>query len=198
MLKKGLIIVISAPSGAGKTTLCYRLVNKLRNLKYSISYTTRQARKGEKNGIDYFFVTNEKFEKMKNNNKFAEWACVHDHYYGTPHSFLKQTINSGNDIILDIDVQGGLKIKESYPEAILIFVMTKSINELEYRLRKRGKDSENVIKKRLFNARMELKYLSKYDYLVINDDLKRAVNEIKTIISVEHLRINSKFIPKFD
>jgi guanylate kinase len=134
---------------------------------------------------------------MARNGKFVEWACVHDHYYGTPKDFLEATLRSGTDIILDIDVQGAVKIRRSYPDAVGIFVMTPSMKVLEQRLRARKKDSEEVIRRRLANARKELTCLPKYAYLVINDNVARAADDIKSIILAEHLRIDHRPIPKF-
>jgi guanylate kinase len=197
MRQKGLIIILSAPSGAGKSTLCGMLVNRLPNLEYSISYTTRAPRPGEKDKVDYFFVSEKKIKQMAREGKFAEWACVHDHLYGTPRHFLAQEVRSGKDIILDIDVQGGEKIRKAFPDAVSIFVMTPSIKELEKRLRQRKKDDEAVIRKRLINARKELRHLPHYQYLVINDTLSKAADEIQSIITAEHLKIEHMPAPRF-
>jgi len=197
MSRKGLIIVVSAPSGAGKSTLCLRLLKKVPRLRYSISYTTRPPRPGEKNGKDYFFVSERSFRDMVRRRAFVEWACVHDHFYGTPKEFLDKMVRTGNDVILDIDVQGGEKIRRAYPDAVMIFVMAPSMQVLERRLRARKKDSEEVIGRRLLNARKELNYLPKYTYLVINDVLSDAADEIESVISAEHLRINRQKVSKF-
>jgi guanylate kinase len=189
MKTDGLVIVISAPSGAGKTTLCKELIKKKPNLKFSISATTRPARKGEKNGLDYYFITKNKFFKMVRAGQFAEWARVHDHYYGTPKKLVQKCISGGRDILLDIDVQGGVNIKKKFPCAVLVFVMTPSMKALEQRLRKRKKDAEQVIQKRLKNARKELGYLPKYCYLIINDRLTKAVEQLEKIVEAEHLKL---------
>jgi guanylate kinase len=197
MTQKGLIIVISAPSGAGKTTLC-RLVSKtLPKIKYSISCTTRPKREGEKNKHDYYFLSKEEFVRTIKAGGFAEWALVHGNYYGTPKKALNSLLSNGFDVIMDIDVQGGLKIKKAYADAVLIFVMAPSLKELEDRLNGRNKDDKAVIAKRMRNASEELKQLPRYDYLVINKELKTAQEEIEEIIKSEHKRTVNIRIPKF-
>lgn len=197
MQKDGLVIVISAPSGAGKTTICKELIKKKPDLRFSISCTTRPARKGEKNGKDYFFIAKKEFFKMVRGKKFAEWARVHDQYYGTPKEYIEKHLKQGRDVLLDIDVQGGVKILKKYPLAVLIFVMTPSFRVLEKRLRARKKDSESVIQKRLKNARMELGFLPQYSYLIINDDLPAAVKQLQNIVEAEHLKLQHLRETKF-
>ena len=197
MSEKGIIIVISAPSGAGKTTICRRLAGKLDKLEYSVSCTTRPKRPGESNRIDYYFMTEGEFMKTARSGGFAEWALVHGHHYGTPKKPLERLLNKGYDVIMDIDVQGGLNIKKSYPEAVLIFVMTPTFKELEKRLRARKKDSDDTMRRRLRNARKELKSLPRYEYLVINDELKRAEKDVEAVIEAEHKRIARIEMPKF-
>jgi guanylate kinase len=197
MRRHGLIIVVSAPSGAGKSTLCSRLVRKLPRLKYSISYTTRPPRPGEKDGVDYFFTSVTEFREMMRGKKFVEWACVHGNYYGTPKHFLEKETQDGNDIVLDIDVQGGEKIRETFTDAVMIFIMAPSMSVLERRLRGRKKDSEDVIRRRLRDARKEIRYLPKYTYLVINDDLARATRDMEAIIAAEHLKLKHRTISGF-
>jgi guanylate kinase len=189
MSNNGLIIVISAPSGAGKSTICSRLVAAIKKAHLSISYTTREPRPGERNGVDYFFVSKPKFKKMVSEHKFLEWALVHNNYYGTPKNTIRSSVNRGRDIILDIDVQGGL--------AVLVYIMTPTMKILEKRLRERKKDSEETIKMRLKNARKELKIIPKYDYMVINGRLQEAVKKVLSIVSVERERIVNKRIPSF-
>ncbi len=180
--KRGSIIVVSAPSGAGKTSICNEIVKSMPDTVYSISYTTRLPRSGEKNGLEYFFTDESKFKKMIKDKAFAEWARVHDNYYGTPKSFLDKTLKSGKNVLLDIDVQGGIKIKKQYPDACMIFIMTPNLKALKERLTLRNKDSKKTIDMRLKNAKKELESLAKYEYLIINDDFEEAVNSVKTII----------------
>jgi len=197
MTTKGLIIVVSAPSGAGKTTLCRLVSASMPKVKYSVSCTTRPKREGEKHGFDYFFLSKEEFIKSIKSGGFAEWALVHGNYYGTPKKPLNALLERGCDVIMDIDVQGGLKIKKAYPEAVLIFVMAPSFKELEKRLKRRNKDEKAVIEKRLDNARKELKQLPRYEYLVINRELKKAQKEIEEIVNSEHKRTRNIKIPRF-
>lgn len=181
--KKGKVIVISAPSGSGKTTICKHLLKFNPQLVFSVSYTTRPPRQGEVNGKDYFFVSEKKFIKMIKQKKFLEWAKVYNNYYGTSKQQVLKTINSGRDILLDIDVQGGKNIKKIFPDGIFIFVLPPSWKELKQRITLRGKDSPDEIKKRLKNVNKELKYIKYYDYVVINDDLEKTVQTINQIIT---------------
>jgi guanylate kinase len=182
---KGLLIVVSAPSGTGKTTLCRMLLKEFENMEFSVSYTTRPPRKGEVNGKDYFFVSREEFERMVEEGDFLEWANVYGNLYGTSKSQVLKALEEGKDILLDIDVQGALQVKKNLPEAVLIFIMPPSFEELEKRLRSRGTDSEEVIEKRLNVAKEEIKKAPFYDYIVVNDVLDVAFNKLKAIITAE-------------
>jgi len=185
--RKGLIIVISGPSGVGKTTLFKKLQKVAPELKYSISYTTRKPRKNEVHSKDYFFVTEDEFKQMIKSKKFLEWAIVHNNYYGTLKKFVDDTISQGKDVILAIDVQGARKIKKIYPKnLVLIFILPPSWEELRTRLYARAKDNLKTIKLRLQNAKKELRYITDYDYLVINDKITTAVKKIKEIINSVH------------
>lgn len=184
-----LLIVVSAPSGAGKTTLCHRLCELTENLCYSISVTTRPPRPGEVNGHDYYFVTEQEFRNKIANNEFLEWAQVHNFFYGTSRQFVENCFAQDKDVILDIDVQGGLAIRSQFKETVLIFVLPPSWSVLKSRLTDRGKDSKGEIIKRLTNAKKEIDCLAKYDYLVINDQLDKAVQEIQAIVVTEHCKI---------
>jgi guanylate kinase len=181
-VKKGSIIVVSAPSGAGKTSICGAIIKIDKNTVNSISATTRPPRYGEKNGVDYFFVNEKKFNSMIKSKKFAEWAEVHGNYYGTPKSFLEKTLKSGKNVLLEIDVQGGINIKKQYPQACMVFIMAPDLKTIENRLTARNTDSGKVIKRRLQNAKKELKSLSEYEYLVINENFDKAVESFLTII----------------
>ncbi len=191
MLKKakGLIVVISAPAGCGKTTLCKRLLQASPSFICSVSFTTRAPRKNEIEGVDYYFVSREEFEKLIKENVFVEWAEVHGHLYGTSGDFLRKNIKAGKDVVLEVDVKGGRKIKEKYPEAILIFILPPSWKELEKRLRGRATEEEKSIRQRLRTAKEEIKYLPYYDYFVVNDDVNQALKEILTIIEAERNKI---------
>ncbi|MCR4663675.1 MAG: guanylate kinase [Endomicrobiaceae bacterium] len=189
MKKKGMIIIVSAPSGAGKTSICDALIESDKNIVYSVSTTTREPRKGEKNGREYYFVSDDEFKKMVKKNMFVEWATVHNHFYGTSKKVLEQTVNKGKDILLDIDVQGAVKIKKQYKDALMIFITTPSLKILKERLIKRNKDSLEVIKTRIENAKKELTYLPKYDYLILNDKLDESIEKAKAIICAERLSI---------
>ncbi|MDR1474223.1 MAG: guanylate kinase [Endomicrobium sp.] len=195
-IKLGNIIIVSAPSGAGKSSICDAvLASDKENITYSISYTTRSPRKGEKNGKNYFFVSEENFKKMIEEDKFVEWAKVHDNYYGTSKEFLEKVLDEGKNIILEIDVQGGIKIKNEYPDrSCMIFVMTPDFKTLEERLIARNKDCRDSINMRMINAKKELEYLPQYEYLVINKDFSIAVESVKTIIASLKYRIQKDTI----
>ena len=184
--RKGIIIVVSGFSGAGKGTLMKELTKKYDNYALSVSATTRNPRPGEVNGREYFFVTNEEFEKLINENGLIEHAGYVDHYYGTPRKFVEDKLSQGIDVILEIEIQGALQIKEQYPDAVLLFVMPPSVAELEKRLRGRGTETEEVILQRLKRAKEESVGIEKYDYLVINDDLEKCTERLHSIIEAAH------------
>jgi guanylate kinase len=188
--KKGLLIVLSGPSGAGKGTICKALMEKEKDLKLSISATTRQPRSGEIEGKNYFFKSEEEFEKMIENDSFLEWAKVYGHYYGTPKDFVLKNLDEGNDVVLEIDIQGALKIKEKFPEGVFIFILPPSMEELKNRIKKRGTETEEEIIKRFKSAYEELNYVSRYNYVVINDSVEEAVEKIKAIIIAEKCRVD--------
>ena len=180
--KTGHLFIISAPSGAGKSTLCRAVRNRFPDLLYSISYTTRLPRKGEQNGVDYHFITKEAFEKGISESQWAEWADVHGNYYGTPAEFLDKSIASGQDVLLDIDVQGTRQVLKRYPDSITIFIMPPSLEILRNRLEKRSTDSPEVIDVRLKNAQMEMAQKDLYDHVIINDHLQDAVAELIALL----------------
>lgn len=181
-LKKGKVIVISAPSGTGKTTVCRKLLEQNPDIVFSVSYTTRQRRTTEVDGKDYYFVSEHKFKELVKQNKFVEWAKVHNHYYGTPKEPVIKAINSGKNILLDIDVQGGKKIKKIFPDGVFIFLLPPSWTDLKQRIIRRGQDNIKEIKLRLRNVVKELKYVKYYDYIVINDKLDNTIKVISDII----------------
>ena len=182
MSSKGNLIVLSAASGSGKTSLTARLLKEMPSLEFSVSHTTRAPRKGEKHGADYFFVSEAEFELMIEKGAFLEYAHVYGNYYGTSHDFVAAQIEAGKDVLLDIDVQGAMKVKKAWPDAILIFVFAPSFEALRERLIKRGLDDPEVIARRLRIARDEIRCYDEYDYVVVNDDLKSALLELKSIV----------------
>jgi guanylate kinase len=193
---KGTLFVISAPSGAGKTTLCQKLLNKNPDLKLSVSYTTRQPRKGETNDVDYTFIDKPKFLKMADRGEFAEWAMVHGNLYGTSIKRLKKLNKDGYDIILDIDIHGAVQLKKTCENTVFIFVLPPSIEVLKERLVGRKTDSEDVIRERIDNAKAEIAYYNDYDYIIVNDNLDKAYKELESIITASRL-ISSKVDAKW-
>jgi guanylate kinase len=187
-MRKGLIFVVSAPSGAGKTSLCKRVVEILPDLRHSISYTTRPQRAGERDGVDYHFVPEERFLQMVERDEFVEWAVVHGNRYGTSEESLRRYEEEGIDVILDIDVQGARQINKKLGRGVYIFVLPPTPEELEKRLRKRGTDGEEEVRKRLLNAREEIGQIGHYDYVIINDLFDDAVKRLKSIIVTERSR----------
>jgi guanylate kinase len=179
--KPGVLFIISAPSGAGKSTLCRAVLNRFTDLIYSVSYTTRSLRGGEKNGVDYHFIHKDEFEKGITQGRWAEWAEVHDHYYGTCADFLDGELNAGRDILLDIDIQGAGQILQRYPDSVTIFIMPPSLETLKARLQSRGTDSPEVIAVRLKNAQNEIAQKDIYRHIIINDRLTDAVAELIAI-----------------
>lgn len=174
--------MVSAPSGTGKTTIIKKVLKKIPDLYFSVSHTTREKRKGEKEGRDYYFVDEKTFKKLIKKGQMLEWAKVHKNYYGTSKREIFSKIEKGIDVLLDIDTQGSFQIKKKYPSSIHIFVMPPSYEELEKRLRGRGDLEESKINIRLNNAKREVKKWSRYDYVIVNDDLKKAVNSMINII----------------
>lgn len=194
--KVGKLIIISGPSGVGKGTVCNELRLYKPNLKYSISATTRLARTGETHGVNYYFLTMDKFKEMVQQNLFLEYAQVYGNYYGTPRENVEELLDAGYDVILEIDIQGAFQVKEKFPQGVFIFIMPPSIDELRNRIVSRGTESEESLANRLGSVESEIKCVDKYDYLVVNDDLDRCVREIEAIITAEQCRVqrNKLFI----
>jgi guanylate kinase len=186
--KQGLLFVVSAPSGAGKTSLCRAVTNSLETITHSISYTTRKPRLGEIDGRDYHFVSEQRFQEMVRAGDFAEWAEVHSNLYGTSRRVLDDMIVRGIDVILDIDTQGAKQIREKYDTAVYVFIMPPSLTILEERLRNRKSDQEDEIKKRMRRAREEIRDYTMYDYLIVNRDFDRALAELRSLIIAERCR----------
>ncbi len=178
---KGTLFVVSAPSGTGKTTLCRRLLAEFDELEFSISCTTRAPREGEVNGRDYYFLSRDEFEKRIEQGDFLEWAEVYGHLYGTPKSLVLKALSEGKSILLDIDPQGALQVKKNYPLAVLVYILPPSLEELERRLLRRGKDSIKTIKERLSSVRKELLNVKNYDFILINDDIDRCYFSLRAI-----------------
>jgi guanylate kinase len=189
--KRGLLFIVSAPSGTGKTTLVERLVKVTPNLRMSRSYTSRAARAGERDGVDYNFITRVQFEKMAEDNEFLEWADIYGNYYGTAVADTEQLLAGGEDVVLVIDVQGARQVRSRGLENIGIFVLPPSAQALEQRLRGRSKDSEEQIRRRLEVACREVTDVASYDYVVINDDLEPCVERLKSIVVAERARVRA-------
>ena len=180
----GHIFILSAPSGAGKTTLCKAILNRYPDMRYSISYTTRPPRPGEANGVDYYFISKNKFIKDIENEKWAEWAQVHGNFYGTPADFLNKCLSEGKDVLLDIDIQGAIQVLDRYAtDTITFFILPPSLEILKKRLESRGTDSAETIAARLVNAKEEISKKNLYHHVIVNDQLSSAVSELLSIIA---------------
>jgi guanylate kinase len=187
--RRGTLFVVSAPSGAGKTTLCREMRLRLHDLAYSVSVTTRAPRPGEIDGTDFRFVSEPAFRAMLDRGELAEWATVHTNLYGTPATPLEAALRDGRDVLLDIDTQGAAQLRARYPEAVLVFIVAPSMRELEQRLRERRSDGEPEIARRLARAREEVALWRRYDYLIVNRDVKEAIEQLESIIQAERCRV---------
>lgn len=194
--EKGLLLVLSGPAGVGKGTVCSALRQENTSVQYSVSATTRSPREGEQDGVNYFFKSREQFEKMIEQDQLLEWAEYVGNYYGTPIEYVRETLNSGQDIILEIEVQGALKVRERFPEGVFIFLMPPSLAELRSRIVGRGTETEDIINKRMTVAREEIDMMKKYDYVVENDQVHLAVERIKSIVTAEHCK-RERLIEKY-
>lgn len=186
MKRKGILVVVSGFSGAGKGTLMKRLIQTYDNYALSISMTTRPPREGEEDGREYFFVSREEFERQISQDGLVEYACYCDNYYGTPKEYVEKQLAMGKDVILEIEIQGALKIKEKFPTALLLFIMPPTAQELRRRLVGRGTETPEVIDKRMKRAGEEAFGIENYDYIVINDDLEECIGELHSIIGAAH------------
>jgi len=183
-----IVYIVSAPSGSGKSTLVNELFKMVRGLDYSISYTTRAPRGSEQNGKEYFFVSKAEFESMIEAGEFLEYACVFGYYYGTSRRFLRESEQRATDLLLDIDVQGAAQVKDKLPDAVSIFVLPPDREKLEWRLRNRGTDPEQTIRRRLDTARREIENYTKYDYILVNNLLEESADELKAIVLAERIK----------
>ncbi len=194
--KKGLLIVVSGPSGTGKGTICKALIEKRDDVFLSVSATTRQPREGEQNGVHYHFLSKAEFEQNIENGQMLEHAVFCGNYYGTPKKVVDEMLEAGKNVILEIEVQGAMKVREKYPEGVYVFVLSPSMAELRRRLTGRGTETDEVIENRLKTAIKEFGYIEKYNYILLNDEVDKAVARLESIIDAERCRIerNINFI----
>ena len=190
--ERGQLIVLSGPSGVGKSTVIAELFAQRSNIYFSVSYTTRQPRVGEQDGVNYNFVSREEFERMIADDELLEYAEYVDNYYGTSMKLIQEKLDAGIDVLLDIEVQGAAKVRARCPDALFIFIIPPSFEELSRRLHRRNTDSEEVLAGRLAKARQEFREIPKYDYLVINDKVANAVHEIEAILTAAECRVSSR------
>lgn len=198
--RKGLLLVVSGPSGAGKGTICKALLNKNDKIKLSVSATTRKPRNGEVHGVNYFFIEKEEFTRMVENGEFLEHAQIYDNFYGTPKAAIIECLEKGQDIILEIEMQGARQIKEVYPEGVFIFVLPPSLEELKSRIVGRGTETQEEIEKRFSCAFEEINQIVNYDYFIVNEDIEKSVNDVEAIILSEKnkvTRYKNNIIDKF-
>ncbi len=198
--RKGLLLVVSGPSGAGKGTICKALLNKNDKIKLSVSATTRKPRNGEVHGVNYFFIEKEEFTKMVENGEFLEHAQIYDNFYGTPKAAIIECLEKGQDVILEIEMQGARQIKEVYPEGVFIFVLPPSLQELKSRIVGRGTETQEEIEKRFSCAFEEINQIVNYDYFIVNEDIEKSVNDVEAIILSEKnkvTRYKNNIIDKF-
>ena len=198
--RKGLLLVVSGSSGAGKGTICKALLNKNDQIKLSVSATTRKPRNGEVHGVNYFFIEKEEFTKMIENGEFLEYAQIYDNFYGTPKAAIIECLEKGQDVILEIEMQGARQIKEVYPEGVFIFVLPPSLEELKSRIVGRGTETQEEIEKRFSCAFEEINQIVNYDYFIVNEDIEKSVSDVEAIICAEKnkvTRYKNNIIDKF-
>lgn len=191
-MTRGKLFVVSGPSGAGKGTICKEVLDEEKNMKLSVSMTTRKPREGEENRVHYHFVTRDSFEALIEADGFMEYADVYGNLYGTPKEQVLRWMEEGSDVLLEIDVQGALQIKKSYPEGVFIFILPPSVEELRSRIEGRGSETEEAMNRRLGEAVREISLIGEYDYGVVNEDVGTAVKEVKSIIAAERCRMDGE------
>lgn len=188
--QRGNLIILSGPSAVGKGTVIEALMEEYQDVSYSTSVTTRLPRPEEEDGEDYFFVSKKRFNEMVENDEFIEWAKVHGNYYGTPKSYVEDTLAEGQDVILEIDIQGAVQVKKKYKEGVFVFLAPPSLKELKSRIHKRGTDSQKAIEVRMENATQEMEKAEDYDYIIVNDEVTKAVKKLKSIIIAERCKVD--------
>lgn len=186
--QKGILFILSGPSGVGKGTVRKSLFEQSTDLRYSISMTTRNPREGEVDGVDYFFKSREEFESLIEQGQLIEHAEYVGNYYGTPRQYVEETLNQGKDVFLEIEVQGALKVRENFPQGVFIFLIPPSLEELKDRIVNRGTETEEKVKNRLLAAKEEIDMMDAYDYVVVNDEIDHAVQKVQSIVSSEHCK----------
>lgn len=191
MDRKGILFVISGPSGVGKGTIKDAVLEKIKDLKLSISVTTRVPRQGELDGREYFFASEEKFQDLLEKDQFLEWANVYSHRYGTPREYVMENLQNGQDVLIEIDIQGALQVKSKMPDGVFIFIAPPNTKELQARLYGRGKDSQESINERLAACEKEMEHMKYYDYVVINDVVKKAADKIEAIVVAERCKVKN-------
>lgn len=186
--QKGILFILSGPSGVGKGTVRQRLFEQETNLKYSVSATTREKRPGEVHGVDYFYKTHDEFENMIEQKQLLEHAQYVNNYYGTPKEYVEKQLSAGHDVFLEIEVQGAMQVKQNFPQGVFIFLFPPSLEELKNRIVNRGTESTDLVMNRLKEAEKEISMMSEYDYVVVNDDVDKAVSKVQAIITSEHCK----------
>ncbi len=196
---EGILFVMSGPSGAGKTTIVKGSLNELEDVEFSISYTTRPRRKGERNGKDYFFISEEEFKALTEKKEFLEWQAVHGHLYGTSKHYVRSKVSLGVNVLLDIDVKGAMNVKKQIKDAVFVFVAPPSFKELKERLVKRHTENQKELKKRIEDAKHELSQIAEFDYLIVNHDIQQSIKQLESIIIAEQIKVSRRgeFVGKY-